>query len=480
MTRDVVNMARSGQVRAAAYCRVSLARFGDTTSVDDQERRCREVAEVRGWTIVTVHKDNSKSAWRRGVRRPGWEALLAQVEAGEIDAIINYWGDRLVRQPRDMEDLLDAAEAKGVRIASVSGEYNLDNPDHQMMLRNEATRAKNEIDHLSRRLKEGHQRRRERGLIRAGGRGGRAFGMDRNNELVAEEVVILREFAHRVLAGETVRSMCHDLHARGIRTTAGNPFESRSLKSMLMRPRYAGLLPDEVTPAAWGPIYDDDPERAVEIWQAVCAVLSRRAGATPHTTARKWQLSGVAKCGTCGQHKIKGGRTNAKGTIYRCRNEWCEHPVARHMERTDALVDGVVLRLLHDPRLAERVDVAVDEQLAADLAILETRKEGVLEELADADEQSRKDIMRVTLPRLNERIAAKEAKLAEQRATHELSSVIGISRAEWKALPPTRRAAVIAQLVDVTILPTRRGNVFDPGSVRILPTGIAEGLDSEA
>ena len=91
--------------------------MGDTTKVDDQDRINHRVAEQRGWTIESQHvyKDNSRSAWKRGRKRPGWDAMLAAVERGEIDAIITYHGDRLVRQPRDLENLLDLARPRASR-----------------------------------------------------------------------------------------------------------------------------------------------------------------------------------------------------------------------------------------------------------------------------------------------------------------------------------------------------------------------------
>ena len=71
------------QVRAAIYCRISLARLGDTVKVDEQELVCRRLAAAKGWTVDPEHVyvDNSVSAWKHTVRRKGWEAL-ARIGAG--------------------------------------------------------------------------------------------------------------------------------------------------------------------------------------------------------------------------------------------------------------------------------------------------------------------------------------------------------------------------------------------------------------
>src|SRR5215469_6090419 len=100
---------------------MSLARFGDTTKVDDQERICRSLCDQLGWPVTAVYKDNSRSAWQKNRNRPGWNAMLAAVEAGQVDAIAVYHGDRLMRHPWDLERLLDLAEVRGVKLASPTG-----------------------------------------------------------------------------------------------------------------------------------------------------------------------------------------------------------------------------------------------------------------------------------------------------------------------------------------------------------------------
>lgn len=92
---------------AAVYCRISKARDEDQTGVDRQERLCREVAERLGLVIVPgcVFVDNNRSAWQRSRTRPGWDALLGVVRAGRVRHVIVYHPDRLMRQPRDLEEL---------------------------------------------------------------------------------------------------------------------------------------------------------------------------------------------------------------------------------------------------------------------------------------------------------------------------------------------------------------------------------------
>ena len=53
-----------------------------------------------------------------GKRRPEWERLLADIAAGEIDAVVGWHVDRLTRSPRELEDVIDLAERHGLELAT--------------------------------------------------------------------------------------------------------------------------------------------------------------------------------------------------------------------------------------------------------------------------------------------------------------------------------------------------------------------------
>ncbi|HEX3196276.1 MAG TPA: recombinase family protein [Propionibacteriaceae bacterium] len=52
------------------------------------------------------------SAYRRRVVRPGFEQLLTDLASGLIDGICVWDSDRLARQPRDLERLIDLYETR--------------------------------------------------------------------------------------------------------------------------------------------------------------------------------------------------------------------------------------------------------------------------------------------------------------------------------------------------------------------------------
>jgi DNA invertase Pin-like site-specific DNA recombinase len=99
---------------AAIYCRVSHVKDKDQTSVDRQERICRDVVESLGLVARHVLIDPNRSAWQRDRKRPGWDSLLKVAGNRGIRHVVVYHPDRLMRQPWDLEELLKISEEHGI------------------------------------------------------------------------------------------------------------------------------------------------------------------------------------------------------------------------------------------------------------------------------------------------------------------------------------------------------------------------------
>src|SRR5258708_29553853 len=143
--------------------------------------------------------------------------MLTDIGAGKINGIIVYHGDRLVRQPLDLELLISLSRTKGIKLASPTGVHDLNDAEDQMVLGIQANVFRHESASTSRRRKQQYERWRREGRVRGGGRGGRSFGFGTTGMTqVPGECEIVREAAARVLAGEGVSAICRDLTARGV------------------------------------------------------------------------------------------------------------------------------------------------------------------------------------------------------------------------------------------------------------------------
>jgi len=467
------------RIRAVIYCRISLAMHGDTVKVKRQEKICRKLAARLGWDVVFVFCDNNKSAWKRNRSRPDWDAMLAMVERGEVDAIIFYHGDRLIRQPWDLEILLNLADGKGLRLASPTTSRNLDDADDRYRLRQDVAKACNESDTISRRTRDAHADRAAKGKMKKGGY--RPFGYKRSGKIHDEEAAEYRAAAARVLAGESKTSILRDWTRRGILTTPGNAWTLKAFGKMLRNPRYAALSVykgEVVGKGKWKPLIERETWEAL---QTACGARAEQFGPAVPVSASKYLLTGIAVHRACGSTVGVFHGAGGKPLSYRCSNLECEQRVRRNMENLDAFVSGAVLTRLADPRLwAELAANRSDGSAVAELEALEKRRQEAQEEFAESDTMSPLELSAV-LRRLDERIAAARSRLASQRAVHVLDGCQNMSREQWAALPINRRRAIVRATVTVELLPSRRGRGFDSSSVVIerKPLGLRLVLGTE-
>jgi len=460
--------------RAGIYCRISLAAMGDTTKTDDQERICRQLADRLHWEVAGdvghpipngVYTDHSRSAWQRNRKRPAWDQMLADVDAGRINAIAVYHGDRLVRRPEDLTDLMRLAESKGVKLASPTGTHDLDTQRLELWIR--AAFAEEESTRTSERRKAQYDRMRREGKVRAGGRGGRAFGFATDGVThVPAECELIREAARRILAGEGATAIAASWRERGVRGVTGSPPDHSTILKVLMRPRVAGLMPDGIAKAAWEPVLDP------ATWQMTCAVLSARAAGFGHAaSARRHLLSGIAIC-VCGTPlQFKGGKGGGGGEGrpgrlgYACPPPGCRK-IYRSQPHLDTYVTHAVVRRLASP--ANPAPAMPAGTAAAELGVLTRRRAevvAVIENLAEHPGQ-RIDVLARALASFDEKITAAREQMTARAGAALVAAHAGISAKEFAAQPLAVRRELVRATFGITVMPaSRRGPGFDPRDV---------------
>jgi DNA invertase Pin-like site-specific DNA recombinase len=82
-----------------------MDRNGDSLSVQGQHERNPVPALARGWDVSDKIADTISATEHRMHERDGWRRVLAMIEAGEVDAVIVWKIDRLLRNLGDLEDL---------------------------------------------------------------------------------------------------------------------------------------------------------------------------------------------------------------------------------------------------------------------------------------------------------------------------------------------------------------------------------------
>lgn len=449
--------------RAGIYCRISLASLGDTTKTADQERICRDLCDRLGWEVLDVYTDTSRSAWQRNRKRPQWDRMLADVESGRINAIAVYHGDRLIRRHEDLSKLIELARMKGVHLASPTGTRDLDNADDQFILEIETSMAKRESANTSRRRKQQYERWRREGRVRPGGRGGRPFGFGTDGlTLIPAEVTAISEAAERLLAGDPVGEICRDFTARGILTPAGNPFSHNTMRKMLSRPRYAGLMPDGVHQAAWQPVIER------ETWEALRAALdAKTAGYTFVTNTRRYLLSGIARCGVCGAGLMVNNREKeGRPSWYRCTAPDCRK-VYRSQPHLDEYVITRTLAKLGDPRNPPG-RVPANAVAAGELRALTRQRAQTEAAIADPGKGGHLPLLLQRLESIDQRLAQLRELAAGTASARLLGTHAGLTRERFDGLPLATRRALVAACFTITVLPaSKRGPGFRTEDVRL-------------
>ena len=179
--------------RAAVYLRVSTEEQKDSgLGIKAQRTRCQGMALVKDWRVVGEYADEGISGTKDAADRPELARLLADAEAGQLDAVIINSLDRLGRKTRLVLDLVERLTAAGVAVVSCKESLDTTTATGKFVLTLFAALAQLERDQIAERTSAALA---ERGRM-DGERGGRIpYGYRR----VGEGRVVLDEDAARVV-----------------------------------------------------------------------------------------------------------------------------------------------------------------------------------------------------------------------------------------------------------------------------------------
>ena len=325
-------------LRAVVYVRISDDPEGSERGVDRQKADCRAYATAHGWEVAAVFRENDTSAFKqrtitlptgervRRVIRPEFRAMLKHLGDGQAQVMIAYDLDRAVRDPRDLEDLIDAKVLGGFLVRSVTGSLRLDTDSDVAMARVLVAMANKSSADTARRVARAAKQQAIEGVWH-GGMVPFGYRAESGTLVVDPEAAeLVREASQRVLAGESLYRIRTDWNQRGISTMHGCKWTDRTLKLILLNPsnkavrEYRPILPDGTraktskmqVKAVWPAIVDADT------WQQVVDVLDARKRARnfhqPGTGAAKrmYPFSGLIRCSACGRAMVH------RGEVYQC------------------------------------------------------------------------------------------------------------------------------------------------------------------
>ncbi|MEY9841694.1 recombinase family protein [Streptacidiphilus sp. EB103A] len=416
--------------RPAAYLRISSDRFGLEAGVDRQQEDADDARRRLRWPeFAQTYKENDTSAFKKRkvikddgsvdwiVIRPKFRQLLADLASGVIDGVIFYDLDRLVRRPRDLEDLIDIVEyVKRPVLGATGGHMNLINDSDRHMARIMCVMALKSSEDTSRRVARMHLACAQDGKIQ----GRIAYGWIRKGAnkgtLEPSEANLVSRIFKDCLTGETAYSIATALNREGVKPPEAKSWSSTMINKMLRNPRYAGMVSyaglHRVVPASesdgWTKVLFDDKGRPLlgswvpiispQDWSQVQFELQLRRskrglppGRTRPGITNKYLMSGIFRCGSCrvGLVGHPGNKGESRGRTYRC-------PPLAHGGCSGVRIDGEVAekavemamdafltKLFETPDIAALVDPAHVAALHSELDSRSERKRELIRRWAE-------------------------------------------------------------------------------------------------
>lgn len=468
--------------RVVLYARISEDSTGEGAGVARQIEDMRALADVRGWEVVDVQRDDSISAWK-GANRPGYQRVIEMVEARAVDRVVVWHMSRLWRsRPERAADQQKFATA-GVSIAAVRGpELDLTTATGRMIVGVLGEFDSYESDVKAERVARASEQRAHEGRAN----GATPYGYRKVDPKVPgvlePDPVLGPEVAgivRHLLDGWSLRRVADDLNARRVPTPGrSKTWTPSSVRKVAVRPGNAGLRVfrgEVIGQASWPAVIGEDEFARLSATLADPARKTNRG----NESERKHLLTyGLGACGIC-EGRLRVARKGKKRVpLYVC-ERGC---IGRQVERVDDLVRAVVLARLARPDAADLLDVVPREpDSAADVDVDDLRERQAAAARAYAAKALTLEQLVEITSSITEQITAAEA-LPKTGGTvrgdrSQVARMLSVNdpAALWdRRMTVADRRAACEWLFDaVRIMPQRRGPGFVPESVVFVPRGSA-------
>jgi DNA invertase Pin-like site-specific DNA recombinase len=328
-------------MRTVIYARYSSDNQREA-SIEDQLEICRRYIHRHGWKLVHAYEDRALSG--ASDKRPAYQQMLADAEAGQFDVVVTEALDRLGRRLSDVAHLYDRLEFRGIGLHAVNiGQVTT---MHVGLL---GTMAQLYLSDLKEKTRRGQLGRALAGKIP----GGKAYGyrlvdgQPGERQIDEAEALVVRRIFRDFAAGMSPQAIAKALNAEGIPGPNGREWRDTTIRGQVDRGTgilnnslYVGRIewnrcsyikdpksgkrvarpnPRDLWEIVNVPklrIIDDDLWEAVKLRQRELAFEIRRdesGNALNRVHRRKFLLSGLLKCGCCG-----GGFTIVAQDRYGC------------------------------------------------------------------------------------------------------------------------------------------------------------------
>lgn len=323
-------------MRAVLYARVSTEEQTEGYSLDAQMGRCRDYCETQGWEVVSEYIDAGFSG--RSARRPQFEQMMTDAEAGLFDVLVIHKLDRFSRSLRDTITYLGQLADHGIGFVSIQERFDYTRPEGRLQMHILAALAQWYSENLGQEIKKGLAQRAKEGLWLGHLSTGYCLGLcsecgdeicpERGNEDKGEGEVpiphpidskaILLAFEAYASGEYTYESLAALLSAQGYETRSikgRRRWTKEAIKETLKNPFYKGFVryKGRLYPGKHQPIVSE------ELWQK-CQEIRQLHHGGPRTHSprhRTYLFAGLLRCAACGG-RMRADTAGNNARYYRC------------------------------------------------------------------------------------------------------------------------------------------------------------------
>ena len=306
-----------GRIRGAIYARYSTERQ-NSKSIRDQIQICRDYADREGIEVVAVYTDEEKSGY--SANREGLLKLLQDASKKKFDVLLVEHTSRLARDGLELRKLLNEFRfVYQIPIIFVSQNLRTDREQDLAIIK-----LFNIVDEQYVEAIRLATRRGLEGLFHQGkwAGGSAPFGYEaKDGRLVIkeDEAQIVRWIYEQYKNGMGLKNICKELNKRGIKTKKGNEWSPSTLSGLIKNPIYKGLYTwgrrrfildpftgkRKVVPGKPLQRYDESLKIVDEETWEFCNQKLKQVKAGKPKGKRINPLTGLLKCGVCGNYFIK-------------------------------------------------------------------------------------------------------------------------------------------------------------------------------
>lgn len=216
-------------MKAIGYIRVSTGKQAEHgVSLEAQAQKIRAVAVVHDADLLDVIVDGGESA--KSLQRPGMERLLAMVDARQVQAVIVAKLDRLTRSVKDLCELLERFEKRGVALISVAESLDTSSAAGRLVINIMTAVSQWEREAIGERTRDAMRHKRSNGE-RVGNiaYGSRLAADGEHVEPDPGEQAVLAEIRQQRQGGHSLRGIAAALNRQELRTRRGTPWRLESV-----------------------------------------------------------------------------------------------------------------------------------------------------------------------------------------------------------------------------------------------------------